>query len=109
MKQAVVGIRGGARISAEGIMASGHVNHTNRPHTWLHRPSLQRERFPCQLGAVHTWHSTEASDVRSNIGDELPQRALALGKVASHNPKSISASGVGSLPCPGQAEHSIAS
>ena len=32
MKHAVVGIRGGARISAEGIMASGHVNHTNRPH-----------------------------------------------------------------------------
>ena len=50
-----------------------------------------------------------ASDVRSNIGDELPQRALALGKVASHNPKSISASGVGSRSCPGQAEHSIAS
>jgi hypothetical protein len=39
MKQALVGIRGGARISAEGIMASGHVNHTNRPHTWLHRPT----------------------------------------------------------------------
>ena len=26
MKQAVVGTRGGARISAESIMASGHVN-----------------------------------------------------------------------------------
>jgi hypothetical protein len=37
-------------------MASGHVNRTNRPNTWLHRPSLQREDFPCQLGAVHTWH-----------------------------------------------------
>ena len=71
--------------------------------------NLQREHFPCQLGAVYTWHSTEASDVRSNIGNELPQRALALGKVASHNPKSISASGVGSRSCPGQAEHSIAS
>ena len=24
-------------------MASGHVNRTQRPNTWLHRPSLQRE------------------------------------------------------------------
>jgi hypothetical protein len=37
-------------------MASGHVNRTNRPNTWLHRPATQREDFPCQLGAVHTWH-----------------------------------------------------
>jgi hypothetical protein len=42
--------------SAEGIMASGHLNRTNRPNTWLHRPSLRREDFPCQPGAVHTWH-----------------------------------------------------
>ena len=38
-------------------MASGHVNRTNRPNTWLHRPSLRREKSPCQLGAVHTWHN----------------------------------------------------
>ena len=37
-------------------MASGHVSRINRPNTWLHRPSLQREESPCQLGAVHTWH-----------------------------------------------------
>ncbi len=24
-------------------MASGHVNRIQRPNTWLHRPSLQRE------------------------------------------------------------------
>src|SRR5262245_12294798 len=36
-------------------MASGHVNRTNRPNTWLHRPSLRREDSPCQPGAVHTW------------------------------------------------------
>ena len=35
-------------------MASGHVNRTNRPNTWLHRPATQREESPCQLGAVHT-------------------------------------------------------
>jgi hypothetical protein len=40
-------------------MASGHVNRTNRPNTWLHRPSLQREESPCQLGAVHTWPYSE--------------------------------------------------
>ena len=37
-------------------MASGHVNRTNRPNTWPHRPSLRREESPCQSGAVHTWH-----------------------------------------------------
>src|SRR5271169_3921283 len=37
-------------------MASGHVNRTYRPNTWLHRPSLLREESPCQSGAVHTWH-----------------------------------------------------
>ena len=36
-------------------MASGHVNRTQRPNTWLHRPMLHREETPCQLGAVHTW------------------------------------------------------
>jgi hypothetical protein len=37
-------------------MASGHVNRTERPNTWQHRPSLRREDFSCQPGAVHTWH-----------------------------------------------------
>ncbi len=38
-------------------MASGHVNRTNRPNTWPHRPTLRREDIPCQPGAVHTWHT----------------------------------------------------
>ena len=83
-------------------MASGHVKHTNRPHTWLHRPT-----YNVNISLTNAEPSTQASDVRSNIGDELPQRTIALGKVARHNPKSISASGVESLPCPGQAEHAI--
>jgi len=37
-------------------MASGHVNRTERPNTWQHRPSLRREDSSCQPGAVHTWH-----------------------------------------------------
>jgi hypothetical protein len=40
-------------------MASGHVNRTYRPNTWLHRPSLRREDFSCQPGAVHTWHNSD--------------------------------------------------
>ena len=40
-------------------MASGHLNRANRPNTWLHRLTLQRENIPCQLGAVHTWHLTD--------------------------------------------------
>src|SRR5262245_35990650 len=53
--------------SAEGIMASGHVNRTNRPNTWLHRPSLRREDFPCQLGAVHTWHIADMSSLPVDV------------------------------------------
>jgi hypothetical protein len=30
--------------SAEGIVASGHVNRTQRPNTWLLRPALRRDR-----------------------------------------------------------------
>ena len=37
-------------------MASGHVSRFYRPNTWQHRPSLRREDFSCQPGAVHTWH-----------------------------------------------------
>jgi len=42
-------------------MASGHVNRANRPNTWLHRPTLQREESPCQSGAVHTWHKAASA------------------------------------------------
>ena len=53
--------------SAEGIMASGHVNRIKRPNTWLHRPMLQnREESSCQTGAVHTWHF---SDLTFAFGD----------------------------------------
>jgi hypothetical protein len=48
-------------------MASGHVNRTNRPNTWLHRLTLQRENFPCQLGAVHTWHKADIAVVSANV------------------------------------------
>ena len=50
-------------------MASGHVNRTQRPNTWLHRPSLRREASPCQPGAVHTWPT--ATDI-------VPQQSVGL-------------------------------
>jgi len=37
-------------------MASGDVNRTNRPNTWLCSDHCcTREESPCQPGAVHTW------------------------------------------------------
>jgi hypothetical protein len=48
-------------------MASGHVNRTNRPNTWLHRPATQREDFPCQLGAVHTWHLADMPKLPAHL------------------------------------------
>ena len=40
-------------------MASGHVNRTQRPHTWLLRPDCDVQKSPCQRGAVHTWHDAD--------------------------------------------------
>ena len=48
-------------------MASGHVNRTNRPNTWLHRPATRREDSPCQLGAVHTWHLTDLPILHNHV------------------------------------------
>ena len=49
-------------------MASGHANRTYRPNTWLHRPMLQTEESPCQLGAVHTWHFSDLPTPLTNVG-----------------------------------------
>jgi hypothetical protein len=49
-------------------MASGHVNRSKRPNTWLHRPACGREESPCQLGAVHTWHKCEVSERLLHVG-----------------------------------------
>src|SRR4029450_6045039 len=57
-------------------MASGHVNRTYRPNTWLHRPSLRREDFSCQPGAVHTWHEPHGCP-----GDGLADRLGICGIV----------------------------
>src|SRR5262249_23975527 len=63
-------------------MASGHVNRTNRPNTWLHRPTCKREEKPCQLGAVHTWHKADtagwlsACPLLGNSGHRPPGLAL---------------------------------
>jgi hypothetical protein len=63
-------------------MASGHVNRINRPNTWLHRPSLRREDFSCQPGAVHTWHAERTSMAMPEPTRMTPTRTpdLSLGK-----------------------------
>src|SRR5438046_6070270 len=48
-------------------MASGHVNRIYRPNTWPHRPSLRREDFSCQPGAVHTWHKADVYAAPMNV------------------------------------------
>ena len=71
-------------------MASGHVNRTNRPNTWLHRPAMQREESSCQPGAVHTWHEAalcmvDEMSALGGSGRRVPGRSglsLALKKHA---------------------------
>jgi hypothetical protein len=73
---------GRGEVPCGGNLASGHVNFICRPNTWLHRPSLRREHFPCQSGAVHTLHITTCGP-KTDIGcfwaiadiDESPARA----------------------------------
>jgi hypothetical protein len=65
-------------------MASGHVNRANRPNTWLHRPNLQREKSPCQLGAVHTWlpaqliDATQALNLSAGVSNCKVSRGRSL-------------------------------
>jgi hypothetical protein len=57
--------------SAEGIMASGHVNRANRPNTWPHRPAAEVKKALAN-GEPSTHGTTRTSrDVRScaTIGD----------------------------------------
>src|ERR1700682_1851259 len=63
-------------------MASGHVNRTYRPNTWLHRPSLRREDFSCQPGAVHTWHKCEWPTASGNAREML-QGTCGIGASAA--------------------------
>src|SRR6185295_10878201 len=52
-------------------MASGHVNRTQRPNTWLLRPDCDVKKVPCQRGAVHTWHKEHNNGQRTPPGDIL--------------------------------------
>src|SRR5262245_9336388 len=70
-------------------MASGHVNRTHRPNTWLHRPTGNCEEKPCPLGALFRRVVSESGyvegrnvmiDYRYGEGnyDRLPELAAEL-------------------------------
>ena len=74
--------------SAEGIMASGHVNRTKRPNTWLLRPALQRDQsldnpepphMACPFAAAHQvvsyWGETGRASSR-----RPPDASLEIGR-----------------------------
>ncbi len=44
-------------------MASGHVNRIQRPNTWLHRPSLQREISLANSEIERSFDFLECEDV----------------------------------------------
>ena len=65
-------------------MASGHVSRFYRPNTWQHRPSLRREEFSCQPGAVHTWlpaqpiDATQALNLSAGVSNCKVSRGRSL-------------------------------
>jgi transposase len=56
-------------------MASGHVNRTLRPNTWLHRPSPLHEDSSCQLGANGM---DPAHPAGSNFGRGLQRERIIM-------------------------------
>jgi hypothetical protein len=70
-------------------MASGHVNRTKRPNTWLHRPACGREESPCQPGRSCR---TSVADQCPKLGVERTQRGHAA--MAESDPKRPSTLGI---------------
>jgi hypothetical protein len=63
-------------------MASGHVNRTYRPNTWLHRP-IADMKLPG--GSTVTWEFTHPSDSKSAVSSHLTQNASDTMYWAGHN------------------------
>ena len=62
-------------------MASGHVNRTQRPNTWLHRPSLQREISTANSKSGLGWQFTTSQVTRFHfctVAPDAPLTAFAL-------------------------------
>ncbi len=64
-------------------MASGHVNRTKRPNTWLHRPSLHvRKSLPTRSRPHMALRVTPRIAVRESLLGA--QSGLALVRVSAH-------------------------
>jgi hypothetical protein len=64
-------------------MASGHVNRTKRPNTWLHRPACGVKKVLANLGAVHTWHEADMSWRTRDVGFEGVKRTRLNDRLKS--------------------------
>ena len=86
-------------------MASGHVNRTKRPNTWLLRPALQRDQsldnpepphMACPFAAAHQvvsyWGETGRASSR-----RPPDASLEIGRRRNRVPTML---GVGPLQIP---------
>jgi hypothetical protein len=61
-------------------MASGHVNRTQRPNTWLHRPTLRRDPLANSEPSTHgPWSLGDSREVAKRTSEFSlggPTRAL---------------------------------
>src|SRR6266481_8032444 len=82
--------------SAEGIMASGHVNRIKRPDTWLHRPMLQNVKKvlanpePSTHGTKRTYRDVRLESVMRSkadvtYGNRSPPRLAATFRRIDNN------------------------
>ena len=70
--------------SAEGIMASGHVNRANRPNTWPHRPAAEVKKAlangePSTHGTTRTSHDVGFSAASEAKADFKRVRVRSTG------------------------------
>src|SRR5258706_1603606 len=79
--------------SAEGIMASGHVNRIKRPDTWLHRPMLQNVKKvlanpePSTHGTFRTWRDVRHESAFGGKAENI--YSARVFRLLTHNRRGV--------------------
>jgi transposase len=70
---------------SRGTMASGHVNRTYRPNTWLHRPMLQNVKKALPNSEPST-HGAKRTIAKTPMSEKCQDRSCGLGTPPHRDP-----------------------